>query len=187
MKRWGQAIKTKIFVGGISGIFLTIVGLMFYVMTSMKIDVLILCSSNEGGIRIPSSLCYNYMVNYRINEKDIKELSEGAGLDYILYVEGRNSTEYELAKLFLAKGLDVDGVNHHSGYFDNKKFTPLQSAVVLNDVPRVKFLLEHGADVHLTGGKGITALEYAKKIHKAGSERQDRTEIIQLLSDAEKP
>jgi len=180
-------MKKKIAFGGIGGIFLTIAGLMFYDMTQMEMEVLILCSENQGGIRIPSSLCKYYLVNYRMNEKDIKELSEGAGLDYILYIEGRNSTEYELAKLFLAKGLDVDGVNHHSGYFDNKKFTPLQSAVVLNDVPRVKFLLEHGADVHLTRGKGITALEYAKKIHKAGNERQDRTEIIQLLLDAEKP
>ncbi|MBL1278378.1 MAG: ankyrin repeat domain-containing protein [Ectothiorhodospiraceae bacterium] len=64
--------------------------------------------------------------------------------------------------------------------------TPLQSAVVMNDVPRLKFLIEHGADLRLTGDKGITALEYAKKIHKAGSESWDTSEIIQLLSDAEK-
>jgi len=178
-------MKKKIVFGGISGIFLTIVGLMVYVMIEMKMEYLILCSENEESIRIPSSLCKYYLVNYRMNEKDINELREGAGLDYILTVGG--SGKYELATLFLAKGLDVDGVNHHTGYFDNKKFTPLQSAVVLNDVPRVKFLLEHGADVHLTKGKGITALEYAKKIHKADSERQDRTEIIQILSDAEKP
>jgi len=179
-------MKKKIVFGGIGGIFLIIAGLMFYDMTKMEMEVLILCSENQGGIRIPSSLCKYYLVNYRMNEKDIKELSEGAGLDYVLGVEGRKSTEYELAKLFLAKGLDVDGVNHYTGYFDNKKSTPLQSAVVLNDVSRVKFLIEHGADLHLTGDKGMTALEYAKKLHKAGSERQDRTEIIRILSDAEK-
>ena len=181
-------MKKKIVFGGIGGIFLIYVGLMLYVMTEMEMEVLILCNENQGGIRIPSSLCKYYLVNYRMNEKDIKELSEGAGLDYVLNVEGRNSTEYELAKLFLAKGLDVDGVNHYTEAPPNdEKFTPLQSAVVMNDVPRVKFLIEHGADLHITGDKGMTALEYAKKLHKGGSERQDRTEIIQILSDAEKP
>jgi len=176
----------KVIFGSIGGIFLTIAGLMVYVMTEMKMEYLILCSENEESIRIPSSLCKYYLVNYRMNEKDINELREGAGLDYILTVGGAG--KYELAKLFLAKGLDVDGVNHYTEAPPNdKKFTPLQSAVVMNDVPRVKFLIEHGADLHITGDKGMTALEYAKKLHKAGSERQDRTEIIQILSDAEKP
>ncbi|MBL1277863.1 MAG: hypothetical protein COB30_017420 [Ectothiorhodospiraceae bacterium] len=181
-------MKKKIVFGGIGGIFLIYVGLMLHVMTDMEIEHLILCSENQGGIRIPSSLCKYYLVNYRMNEKDIKELSEGVGLNYILYVEGKNSTEYELAKLFLAKGLDVDGVDHYTAAPPNdKKFTPLQSTVVMNDVPRIKFLIEHGADLQIRGDVGMTALEYAKKIHKAGSERQDRTEIIQILSDAEKP
>ncbi|MBL1274937.1 MAG: hypothetical protein COB30_002505 [Ectothiorhodospiraceae bacterium] len=181
-------MKKKIFFGGIGGIFLTIAALMFYDMTQMEMKVLILCSENQGGIRIPSSLCKYYLVNYRMNEEDIKELSEGAGLDYILYIEGRNSTEYELAKLFLAKGLDVDGVNHYTAAPPNdEKFTPLQSAVVMNDVPRVKFLIEQGANLQIRGELGMTALEHAKKIHKAGSEFWDRSEIIQILSDAEKP
>jgi len=180
-------MKKKIAFGSIGGIFLAIAGLMLSDMIQMEMEVLILCSENEGGIRIPSNLCKYYLVNYRMNEEDIKELSEGAGLDYILYIEGRNSTEYELAKLFLAKGLDVDGVNHYTAAPpNNEKMTPLQSAVVMNDVPRLKFLIEHGADLRLTGDKGITALEYAKKIHKAGSESWDTSEIIQLLSDAEK-
>ncbi|MBL1277356.1 MAG: hypothetical protein COB30_014835, partial [Ectothiorhodospiraceae bacterium] len=78
----------KIVFGSIGGIFLIYVGLMFYDMTEMEIEVLILCSENQGGILIPSSLCHYYMLNYRINEKDIKKLSEGAGLDYVLGVEG---------------------------------------------------------------------------------------------------
>ncbi|VAW86303.1 hypothetical protein MNBD_GAMMA18-1798 [hydrothermal vent metagenome] len=181
-------MKKKIAFGGIGGIFLIYVGLMLYVMTQMEMKVLILCSENQGGIRIPSNLCKYYLVNYRMNEKDIKELSEGAGLDYILYIEGKNSTEYELAKLFLAKGLNVDGVNHYTPAPPNdNKFTPLQSAVVMNDMPRVKFLLDYGADIHLSEGYGMTPIDIARKFHKTGSERQDRTEIIQILSDAEKP
>jgi len=178
----------KIAFGGIGGIFLTITGLMFYDMTQMEMEVLILCSENQGGIRIPSSLCKYYLVNYRMNEEDIKELSEGAGLDYILGVEGRNSTEYELAKLFLAKGLDVDGVSHYTAAPPNDiKITPLQGAALSNDMQSVKFLIEQGANLQIRGELEMTALEYAKKIHKAGSEFWDRTEIIQILSDAEKP
>ncbi|MBL1274938.1 MAG: hypothetical protein COB30_002510 [Ectothiorhodospiraceae bacterium] len=180
-------MKKKIVFGGIGGIFLIYVGLMFYDMTEMEIEVLILCSENQGGILIPSSLCHYYMLNYRINEKDIKKLSEGAGLDYVLNVEGRNSTEYELAKLFLANGLDVNSVNHYKAYPEDKSATPLQAAAVYNDAPRIKFLIEQGADLQLRGEFGMTALEYAKKTHKAGSKFRDNREIIQLLSDAEKP
>jgi len=175
-------MKKKIFFGGVGGIVLTIAGLMFYDMTQMKIETLILCSANEGGIRIPSNLCYNYMVNYRINAKDIKELSEGAGLDYILNGEG--SIKYDIAKAFLARGLDVNGVNYYKAHPEDKGATPLQAAVVYNDVPRIKFLLEQKADLQIRGELGMTALEYAKKLHKAGSEFRDLSEIIQ---DAEKP
>jgi len=178
----------KIVFGSIGGIFLIYVGLMFYDMTEMEIEVLILCSENQGGILIPSSLCHYYMLNYRINEKDIKKLSEGAGLDYVLGVEGRNSTEYELAKLFLAKGLDVDGVSHYTAAPPNDiKITPLQGAALSNDVQSVKFLIEQGANLQIRGELGMTALEYAKKTHKAGSKFRDNREIIQILSDAEKP
>ncbi len=173
-------MKKRIFFGGVGGVLLTIAGLMFYDMTQMKIEVLILCSTDDGGIRIPSSLCNYYMVNYRINEEGIKELSEGAGLDYILNGEGPK--KYEIAKIFLARGLDVNGVNHYG----DKNATPLQAAVVYNDVPRVEFLLEQGADLQIRGKFGMTALAFAKKNHKAGSKLRDKSEIIQILSDAEK-
>ena len=174
-------MKKKIVFGSIGGIFLTIAGLMFYAMTQMEITHLILCGEKGSSIRIPSSLCHYYMVNYRINEQGIKELSEGAGLDYIL--NGEDPRKYKLAKIFIAKGLDVNGVNHYS----SKGSTPLQAAAGYNDAPRIKFLIEQGADLQLRGEFGMTALEYAKKTHKAGSKFRDNREIIQLLSDAEKP
>jgi len=120
-------------------------------------------------------------VNYRINEKGIKELSEGGGLDVVLNVE-EDAVEYELAKMLLAKGLDVDGANHTGG----KAVTPLQAAVLYNDVRRVNFLLEYGADIHLSEGYGMTPIEIAKKFHREGNKLQDRRGIIQILSDAEK-
>jgi len=179
-------MKKKIVFGGVGGIFLIYIGLMLYVMTDMEIEHLISCSGNQGGTRIPSSLCKYYLVNYRMNEEDIKELSEGAGLDYILTVGG--SGKYELATLFLAKGLDVDGVSHYTAAPPNDiKITPLQGAALTNELQSVKFLIEQGANLQIRGELGMTALEHAKKIHKAGSEFWDRSEIIQILSDAEKP
>ncbi|VAW88556.1 hypothetical protein MNBD_GAMMA18-1324 [hydrothermal vent metagenome] len=175
-------MKKKIFFGGIGGVFLTIAGLMLYDMSKMEIEVLMLCSTNRGGILIPSDLCKYYLVNYRINEKGIKELSEGGGLDVVLNIE-ESAAEYELAKMFLARGLDVDGANHAGG----KDVTPLQAAVMYNDVRRVNFLLEYGANIHLSEGYGMTPIDIARKFHKAGSELEDRSEIIQILSDAEKP
>ncbi len=172
-------MKKKIFFGGVGGIFLTIAGLMLYVMSTMEMGVLMLCSVNKGGIRIPSGLCHYYLVNYRINEQGIKELSEGGGLDVVLNIE-EGATGYALAKIVLANGLDVNGINH----YDSKGATPLQAAVVYNDVKRVKFLLEYGADIPITGGEGMTALEMARKFHKEESKLQNRSEIIRILSDA---
>ncbi|MBL1274936.1 MAG: hypothetical protein COB30_002500 [Ectothiorhodospiraceae bacterium] len=101
-------------------------------MVQMKIEYLILCSANQEGTRIPSSLCYYYMVNYRINEKSIKALSEGAGLDYIL--SGENIKKYDIAKAFLERGLDVNGISHYHG------MTPLQASVLGDDVQNDKKL-----------------------------------------------
>ncbi len=175
-------MKNKIFFGSIGGVFLTIAGLMLYAMTQMEMVHLMLCSTNQGGTKIPSSLCRYYLVNHRINEKGIKELSEGGGLDVVLNIE-ENAAEYELAKMLLAKGLDIDRANHAGG----TDVTPLQAAVLYNDVRRVNFLLEYGADIHLSEGYGMTPIEIARKFHQAGNKLQDRTEIIQILSDAEKP
>jgi len=180
-------MKKKLFFGGVGGIFLAYVGLALYVMTEMEMVHLMLCSTNQGGTKIPSSICKYYLVNYRINEKGIKELSEGGGLDVVLNVEGYaegRAPKYELAKIFLAKGLDVNGVNHYKARAEDKSMTPLQAAVVYNDAPRIKFLIKQGAGLQMRGELGMTALEYAKKTHKAGSQFRDNREIIKILSDA---
>jgi len=169
----------KIFFGGLGSIFLATASLMLYAMTQMDMVHLMLCSTNQGGTQIPSSLCKYYLINYRINEKGIKELSEGGGLDVVLNVEN-NATEYELAKLFLANGLDINGINHYGGIGP----TPLQGAVANNDVPRLKFLIAQGADLHNTGGMGMTALALAIKLHKE-TKLHNRSEIIRLLSEAD--
>lgn len=169
----------KIIVGGASLILVGVFGLVLYVMSQMDIEHLISCSSNEGGTRIPSSLCEYYMVNYRINKSDIDELRNGAGLDYIL--NGESSRKYEMAEIFISRGLSVDGINN----FNDKDVTPLQAAVLHNDVKQVRFLINQGANVNIKSkGYGMTALELARKLHNKGESREDRSEIIKILSSA---
>lgn len=169
-------MKNKILFASVAVTLLGMFSIMLYAMSQMSIQHLILCGSDESGTRIPSSLCNYYMINHRITERDIKDLSEGAGLEYILNLESPG--KYKIAEIFISRGLDVDGINH----FNNKDITPLQASVFYNDVERVKFLIKQGADINIRSeGHGMTALELAKKLHKE-NDKEDRSEIIKILS-----
>lgn len=166
----------KIFFGGVALLLSGIFGLMLYAMSQMEMGHLILCSANETGTRIPSSLCEYYMLNHRMSKDDIKELSDGAGLELILNLQ--SPEKYEMAKTFISKGLDVDGINHYS----DRDITPLLASVLYNDIERVKFLIDQGANIEIRSkGYGMTALELARKLHKEQG-REDRTEMINILS-----
>ncbi|WDE03452.1 ankyrin repeat domain-containing protein [Thalassomonas viridans] len=168
-------MKKKILISSLATIVAATLILVAYDMSKMDIESLVLCSANEGGIRIPSALCKHYLLNHRINEKDIKQLSEGAGLDYILNLQ--SSEKYEIAKTFIAKGLDINGINHYS----DKNVTPLHASVLYNDVERVKFLVTQGANVQIRSkGYDMTALELAKKLHDEHG-KENRNEIIKIL------
>jgi len=172
----------KIFYGAacVAAVITGTLGLMLYDMSTMDIESLILCSANEGGIRIPSALCERYMTDHRLTDADIRQLGKNAGLEYILNLE--NPAKYEMAKKFISKGLDINGVNHYS----DKKLTPLQASVLYNDTVRVKFLIIHGADVHRRNQTyDMTALELAKKLHVEQG-KENRHEIIKLLTEAVK-
>lgn len=166
----------------LSGVLIVVVGLCgatLYALSQMRIQQLISCSTNEGGTQIPADICEYYMVNYRMTDKDIESLSQGAGLDYILNAESPD--KYRIAKVFIANGLDVNGVNHYS----DKDVTPLHAAVLYNDPERVRFLLGQGADASIVSeGYGGTPLELAKRLDAAHSE-QDRSSIVEMLSNTD--
>lgn len=172
-------MKIKILFGSVAFVLSGILGVVLYAMTQMDILHLLLCSSNQGGTRIPSNVCEYYMINYRINNDDLKYLSDGPGLDAVLNVQSPKI--YEFAELFISNGLDVNGVNNYT----SPKITPLQAAVLFNDLERVKFLLKHGANIHIRNEHyKMTAIELAKKRHEETG-KENRSEIIKLLSDAE--
>ena len=175
-------MKNRYLKAGLAGIGLiggAVFGLMVYDMSTMPMPHLILCSVGEGGIRIPSGLCEYYMKHYRGNDEDMKELAFG-GLDVILNVESKK--KYDIAEFFIAKGLDVNGVNHY--YFrEPHDHTPLHASVLYNDAERAKFLIEHGADLNIKSksANDMTALELAQALQKKRP-AEDRSELIRLLS-----
>lgn len=171
-------MKKKILFSSLALAVTATVVLVSYDMSKMDIEDLILCSVNEGGIRIPGKLCQHYMLNHRIDEKDIKKLSKGAGLDYILNLQ--TPDKYEIAKVFIAKGLDINGINH----YNDKDITPLHASVLYNDLERVKFLLTQGANIRIRSkGYGMTALELAKRLHDEHG-KENRDEMIKVLFSA---
>ena len=66
----------------------------------------------------------------------------------------------EIVNFFLDKGIDVNATSRKS------KFTPLMCACCYGRLELVKLLLDHGADSSRSDYKGLTALDFAKKMNK---------------------
>ena len=166
---------------GISALssFVFIFVLLFYVMSRMSIFDLILCSANQGGIRLPSGVCEYYMKNYRADEDDLQELAIG-GIDPILNLDNE-AKKYEIAEFFISKGLNIDGVNHYYNESMNDS-TPLHASALYNDTKRAKFLIAHGANVEARSKyhNNMTPLELARYLQK--NNQKDMNELIQILS-----
>lgn len=156
--------------------------LMTYAVATMSITDLVLCSASQGGIRIPSRLCEYYLKNHRGDKADMEELAIG-GLDPILNLDDPKK-KYALAAYFIAKGLDVNGVNHYA-YGEPGDLTPLHASVLYNDPERAQFLLAHGADASIKSKRhgDVTPLALAKRLQQKRP-HEDRSAIIRILSDA---
>ena len=156
--------------------FAILAGLVSYDVSKMDAETIVLCSSNEGGILIPSNICKYYLFNYRDIKKDVIDLSNGAGLSYIL--NGGSDKKYEIAEYFISNGLDVNGINNYGEY----NLTPIYGAILLNDVKMAAFLLQHGADVSLEPPSiNMSAQEFCLSLQERDSS-VDRSEMLKLLS-----
>jgi hypothetical protein len=143
----------------------------------MDAETIVLCSSNEGGILIPSAVCKYYLFNYRDIKKDVSELSGGAGLSYIL--NGANDTKYEVAEYFISNGLDVNGINNYGEY----NLTPIYGAILLNDVKMAKFLMRNRADLSIKPPSiNVPALEFCQLLQEKDLS-VDRSEMLKVLMD----
>jgi ankyrin repeat protein len=150
-------------------------------LQTMHIEYLISHADNNGKKTEKSDILTHvskfYLENFRITENEAEELQASTGVAFIL--AGFNDYKYQIAEAFLEKGLDINGINHSSG----SDLTALHSAVLLSDKDAVLFLLEHGIDISVKSGEGLTALDWAIKMQEVNP-TENRDEIVQILEAA---
>ena len=117
-----------------------------------------------------------YALKSRVDE-DMLELLIESGAD-LFYTDDEGVSIFDFAvtynnifmiELLLQKGKDVNDVTRKSG------FTPLMGAVCYGRYDIFRVLLEAGADISAVERKGMTALDFAKKMRK--------TSMIKLLEE----
>ncbi len=117
-----------------------------------------------------------YALKSRVDQ-DMLELLIESGAD-LFYTDDEGVSIFDFAvtynnifmiELLLEKGKDVNDVTRKSG------FTPLMAAVCYGRYDIFRVLLEAGADTSAVERKGMTALDFAKKMRK--------TSMIKLLEE----
>lgn len=170
-------MKKRIVAGSIlAAICTTYAAFMTYNLKTMDIETLIQCAGNDAGITIPSGICKHYLTNHRLAKKDIQDLTQGAGLDFIL--NSSSEDKYQIAELFIDSGLSVNSINHYS----DGGFTPLHAAVIYNDAERVKYLLSKGAGTQIIDSRfKLTPKELATHLQDT-DKSNDRKKLIQVFA-----
>jgi len=178
LKFGGSFVKVKIIIGALALLLSGVSGLIINDLSRMEPETLILCSLDEGGVLIPAKICEYYLFNHRDTALDIKNLSSGSGLSFIL--EGKSAIKkYKIADFFIKNGLSVDSVNHSGGY----NLTALHGAVLDNDIKMLTFLLNNNASTNIKAPViNMTPVELAQSL-KIKEPNVNREKIIEILSD----
>lgn len=69
----GLGMTIKWLSSGFALVLMAGASLILHDLSNMDMGTLILCSADEGGIKIPDRLCKYYMVNYRLDKDDIEQ------------------------------------------------------------------------------------------------------------------
>ena len=126
---------------------------------------------NEAGESVLA-----YALKSRVDQ-DMLELLVENGAD-IFYCDDEGVSILDFAvtynnaymvNLLLKKGKDINDITRKSG------FTPLMAAVCYGRYEIFRVLLDAGADLNAVERKGMTALDFAKKMRK--------TSMIKMLED----
>ncbi len=158
------------------------VGFTIYALTTFDLETLIIYSADDAS-RISGVVEY-YTLHFRGTKEDIANLEGRNGLSFVL---GNSETQAKFLNFLLEKGINVNKVSPVNGY------TPLHSAVLLNDPELVKFLLDRGAEPTIRKEKGggsasftefdnLTPLELAEKMSRNRPET-DRSKVKQILEE----
>ena len=108
-----------------------------------------------------------YALKSRVDEDMLKLLIENGADLFYTDDEGVSIMDFAVTynnlfmiHLLLEKGKDVNDIGRKSG------FTPLMAAVCYGRYEIFRVLLDAGADIHAVEKKGMTALDFAKKMRK---------------------
>tara|TARA_B100000676_G_C18009619_1_gene805891 strand:- start:724 stop:1248 length:525 start_codon:yes stop_codon:yes gene_type:complete len=167
----------KVIISTVLCIMIAIIAIPYSQLRSMPLESLIICASNEGGIRIPAKVCEIYLHSGRNIQEDIVNLNQNDGLTFILH--GKNAIKYDIAQFYIDNGLDINSLSKTTN------LTPLYDAVLLNDIENMSFLLENNASLSIPSyRKHPTAIDYAEALQK--NDNIDRMDIIRLLKSKQK-
>ena len=148
--------------------------LALYTIHTMAIDDLIICATHEESDYIPLGVCRYYLINHRINQRDIHYLENQAGLGFLLNIPDKN-TRNRLIGLFIDRGIDINLPSAIDG------LPPIQAAILLNDPSLVRLLLDRNASIGRKNTlNGLNAMEFLDFI-QAKTPSTDRTAVAAIL------
>ncbi len=115
------------------------VSFIYFTLSSMGIESLILCASEAGGSKIPTPICRYYLSDLTTSN-DAKNLDSRAGLAFSFEIANQDE-RYKIINRLLYLGSDINSPSKIDG------LTPINAAILLNDADLVKFLISKGVSL----------------------------------------
>lgn len=120
-------------------LILALTGLASWSMHTADIEDVVICATEDDTHYIPSSVCEQYLFQFRGTPNDIEYLESRSGLAFFFESENTEMRR-RLMSFFLDNGLSINQASAIDG------LPPLHAAILMNDPQLVEFLLAHGAD-----------------------------------------
>lgn len=145
-------------------------------ISRLSTEELVICAAQDDAFHIPKPACRFYFDHF-LSEENAKQLEAHAGLAYAFEISNM-ADRYAIVDKLISLGVDVNGASKIDG------LTPLNAAILLNDPPLVKLLLDRGADPsHKGRPNGFNATEYIQFLERK-NDGIDRGAISAILRGA---
>jgi len=139
----GVNVIKKIIISLVAVTLVGVLGFYGYAITRMDLDKLLICATSDTAYNIPKGACSFYMRHLRDNSKDVELFDKYHGISTVI-LNPNQDDRFQWADFFIDIGMDVNLRGLQLG------FTPLHSAIVMNDAGGVQYLLDHGANPMIT-------------------------------------